>query len=109
MPYELQLEAVPNQRLNLTTGDGADFWEVELKSTNNGALVASIWRNGGAVVHGARVLPNRPIIPYLYREAGNFIVVSNDDEYPSAARLGVQSRLYYYTAEELAELRGDGG
>jgi hypothetical protein len=50
-------------------------------------------------------MPNRALIPYLYREAGNFALLATDDEYPDYTRFGESVRLIYASVGEIAQAR----
>ena len=103
---EIPLQALPNQRFTATL-DGTLF-ALHLQTLPNGTCVASIARDNETVIRGVRVMPNRPIIPYRYHEgdAGNFAMLTPNDEYPVYTEFGITQTLVYASAEELDALRG---
>ncbi|MDR2093031.1 MAG: hypothetical protein LBP58_06930 [Azoarcus sp.] len=100
---ELALDAIPNQRLSAAL-EGA-YWEIEIKTLDNGTTAVSLWRDGETVIQGVRAMPNRVLIPYAYREAGNFAFLATGDDYPDYPRFGADVRLVYASAAELSEMR----
>jgi len=101
---EFDLIQAPNQRFSALL-DGAWF-EIEIKTLDNGACAVSIRRDNETIIQSVRALPNRALIPYLYREHGNFIFLTNDGEYPMYTQFGGACRLIYVTPDELKEIRG---
>ena len=103
--YLIPLQPVPNQRLALQL-DGCTY-DVQVKE-DLGAMVASIWRDGVAIVGNIPCLPETLIIPYTYLEGpgGNFIFKARGGSYPYYTRFGVDDFLYYLPAAYIAEVRG---
>lgn len=96
------LTAVPNQELSLRL-DGAR-WVLRFKEAR-GVMVADATRDGVAIVTASRVLAGEAVIPYRYQEAGNFLVLTSDDELPDWRQFGVTQSLVYLSPEELEALR----
>jgi hypothetical protein len=98
MTYPIELSATANQKLTVNL-DGSRY---SIKITlGNGCTLATIERDGVAVVSGQRIVAGEPIIPYKYLEAGNFILVTADDLPPDYTKFGTDQILYYVTQEEV--------
>ena len=69
---EIMLQAVPNQRIDVSVGGVA--WRIEIKSVTGG-MAASIWADNELLISGTRVLANNLMLPYKYLAIyGNFII-----------------------------------
>lgn len=91
----------PNQELTVRVGDRR--YTLRLKSTN-GVMVADVSIDGAVILRGTRVLAGEPIIPYVYLQDGNFILLTVDDALPDYAQFGVTQSLVFLSAEEIAAL-----
>lgn len=70
-------------------------------------MVIDITREDEDIIKGQRCTPDRLLLPYPYLEGktGNFTFECDDDSYPDYQKFGSTHRLWYLTAEELAEAR----
>lgn len=95
---EIMLQAVPNQRIDVSVGGVA--WRIEVKSVTVG-MAASIWADNELLISGTRVLANSLIIPYKYLAIhGNFIIDSGGN--PIDWKLfGRSQALYFIELDEL--------
>lgn len=102
--YLIPLEAIPNQSCSVRL-DGS-LLTLTVKAGRN-LMVASIERDGHALVKGVRCLPETPLIPHRYLEGltGNFYFLTEAGAYPHYTRFGLTDRLCYLTHDELKELR----
>jgi hypothetical protein len=99
---QVPIIAAPNQSFSVRLGDLN--YDITIKETR-GVMCASITRDNVLIVENIRILPGRPIIPYLYKEDGNFAVYTTDDEYPYYTEFGNTQFLYYVDAAELEAIR----
>jgi hypothetical protein len=108
---EIPIAAVPNQTLSIQLDQ--NNYDIGLFTTNrananlvgDGVMGITITRNGLLVVSGLRLVPNYLIIPYLYLEDGNFVFVTQNDEYPDYPQFGITQSLIYASASELGAIR----
>lgn len=61
--------------------------------------------NNNLIVSGQRAISGQFIIPYIYLEQGNFIITSENEEYPDYNKFGISQFLIYFTDSELSTLR----
>jgi hypothetical protein len=83
---------------------GDSLYALTIKETR-GVMALDVVRDDVPIVSGSRMLPNSPLIPYQYLEAGNFVMISEDDEYPYYTNFGDSQLLVYVTDAELETLR----
>lgn len=91
----------PNQELTVRLDDRR--YTLRLKAAN-GVMVADVSIDGAVILRGTRVLAGEPIIPYVYLQDGNFILLTVDDALPDYAQFGVTQSLVFLSAEEIAAL-----
>lgn len=112
---EIPLQAIPNQTLSIQL-DG-DQYDIKITATtatttdhqtvaDSVNMIVDIVRNNVAIVSGFRAMASYPLIPYSYLEAGNFVFVTSNDEYPDYREFGVTQSLIYATEAELEVIRG---
>lgn len=101
---DIGLAALANQALSIQLDER--FYEIELREVG-GAMAASIARDGVAIVSNLRVTPGTPLLPYPYQEAGNFVLLTDDDALPDWAQFGATQFLVYVTDAELAAYRSE--
>lgn len=99
---QLNITPVPNQQFTARL-DGARY-TITLK-TAQGVTLASILRDGVPVVESVRVLAGELIIPYQYKENGNFGIITENNALPNWEQFGISQFFYYFTPAELAEFR----
>ncbi len=99
---DLGLAAVANQSFSVQLAER--FYDISLRTGNGGAL-ASITRDGVALVTNTRITAGTPLLPYLYQEDGNFLMTTMNEEIPTFESFGVTQFLVYLTAAELAAYR----
>lgn len=97
------LEKIPNQILSIT--EGSHTYVIRFR-TFNGILYADMTIDGTSVAKSVRCVPYGFIIPYPHMEvAGNFLMTSAENSYPSYKDFGETCNLYYLTADEVAWVR----
>jgi hypothetical protein len=70
-------------------------------------MALDVVRDDLPIVSGSRMLPNSPLIPYRYLESGNFVLITEGDEYPFYTKFGDSQTLVYVTDVELEALRNE--
>ena len=103
MAQRIPLQAIPNQSFT-TTLEGAR-WEISIKDAG-GVMVADITRSGTLLLQGQRLVAGTPLIPYQHLEAGNFIIITENEEYPRYQSFGASQFLIYNTVAEMGAIRG---
>lgn len=97
----IPLTAEPNQEFTVRLSDRR--FTLRLKEAN-GVMVADVTIDDLVKLEGTRVLAGEPIIPYAYLEAGNFMVLTDNDALPDYREFGTTQTLVYLTPEEIAAL-----
>jgi len=96
------ISQIPNQSLSVQI-DSLRY-DIRLKETN-GVMSIDLARDNINIVIGARLVAGQPIIPYRYKEDGNFFLSTLGDDLPDYTKFGVSQFLYYFTATELLTIR----
>lgn len=115
---KIPLTNIPNQSLNIVLdgnnyvirihacGDSTISASVaSLRTLGNGILAVDIIRNDVVIVTGMRAVSGTPLIPYTYLEDGNFIFITQNDQYPNWRLLGINQFLLFASQAELDALR----
>lgn len=103
MPRFISLTRDPAQELSVVIDQ--IFWELRIRSVGR-LMSVTISRNNTALLSGFRIVPGIPLLPYQYQENGNFIFLTENNEYPWWERFGETQSLIFHTAAELEVLRG---
>ena len=106
MPQLIELEQTPNQSFSIIL-EGFRY-DIRLAKTVQ-PMVADISRDNVEIIMGTRCLPDYWLLPYEYMEGdgGNFRFITENDELPDYPLFGATQNLFYFTAEELAQGRGE--
>lgn len=99
---EIPLNTVEKQSLSVLI-DGVLF-ELAFKLCN-GIMAATIIRDGVTIVENRRVVAGVGIIPQGDREAGNFLILTNNDDLPYFSRFAATDVLVYANEEETIAFR----
>lgn len=99
------LQAVPNQSLTVVLNNVPH--RITLHEAN-GIMVATVQRSGITIISGVRVTAGTFILPYRYQENGNLIIVNSGDELVYYTMFGTTQFLYYFSPDDLAQLRPGG-
>jgi hypothetical protein len=99
---EIDIQPIANQSFTTTLDN--NFYDITIKETN-GVMSSSITRNNILIQSNSRILPNLPMIPYKYQESGNFIIFTDNDEYPYYPEFGLSQSLFYIPQNILDEIR----
>lgn len=98
---EIQLKAIPNQKLT-TTLEGKTYG---LHFKQAGTMIVDVTVDEETVISGLKCYPNIALIPYNYLVVdGNFFFVTENEELPSHENFGTTCKLYYLTNEEIGAL-----
>lgn len=103
--YEIELNNLPNQRFT-TTINNIDM-EITLKlagQNHNPVMLFSLSSGGAVVCPFVPCFANQGLLPYPYmieQVGGNFIFITNDDEYPNYTEFGNTQSLCFVTIDEL--------
>ena len=101
----IPLQTIANQSLNIVL-DGNNY-TIRLHACEDknslvyGVTAVDIVRNNIVIVSGMRAVCGTPLIPYAYLENGNFIFVTQNDEYPNWNYFGINQFLIYASQAEL--------
>jgi hypothetical protein len=104
MPIQVPIQSVPNQLFDITLDNNA--FQISIKTTN-GVMSMSVSINGEFIVENVRVVAGAPVIPYRYKEKGNFVFFTANYELPIYTAFNTTQYLAYYTASELEVIRLD--
>lgn len=99
---EIPLQPVPNQSFSVQL-DGARY-ELTFKHAA-GIMCVDVTRDDVELLRGHRVVAWAPLLPYRHMEAGNFCILTEDDDLPHYSAFGYTQTLVYVSPEELAELK----
>lgn len=102
----IPLQAIPSQELSIQL-DGNNY-DIRLHSCNNTPLTlgtaimtATIAMNGNLLIENVRCVPNYVLLPYQYLATGNFLIITNNDDYPDYKQFGITQYLIYASQAEL--------
>lgn len=103
MAQLIQLQAIPNQTLNIQL-DGL-LYQITIKAAPQGFMYADVIRSNSPIVLGMRAVNGTYLIPYKYLESGNFLFVTANEEYPYYTQFEVSQFLLYVPQNELESYR----
>lgn len=101
---QINIAAVANQNFSVQLNN--ILYNLTIKLTVN-VMSVSISRNGSVVQSGARAVSGFPLIPYHYQEDGNFIITTENNDYPDYSKFGISQFLIYASQDELEVIRGN--
>jgi hypothetical protein len=101
---DIDLAAIPNQTVSIRLDD--QLYRITIRETR-GVMSADIMRDDELLIQGARIVAGTPILPYVYQENGNFVLLTEDEEYPYYDKFGESQSLVYVTPAEIATLRNE--
>ena len=99
----IALAAVPNQEVSFQIDQ--TFYTLTVLETN-GCMSVTVARDNTTLISAVRAMPDAPLLPYLYQEAGNFVFLTDDGALPYYDQFGTTQTPNYLTADELVTLRG---
>lgn len=99
---------IPNQSFSITYAKNE--YDVAINACRDngqpgtGIVAVTLHINDVLVVSGVRSVAGFPILPSKYLENGNFIFVTNNDEYPDWRQFGITQYLVLASQVELEAL-----
>lgn len=97
---EISLENQPNQEFNITLNNVP--FRIALRYLEAGCTLADIYASDNPVMLGVLCRANEFLIPYPYlAQNGNFVFLSDDDDYPVYTNFGKSCKLYFLTPDEI--------
>jgi len=105
---QVPITNIPNQSLSFNADNNQ--YDIRIHATGDNGEIGSevmtfdISINSVVVVTGIRAVAGFPIIPSLYLENGNFVVLTENDDYPDWNQFGITQQLIYMSAAELAAI-----
>ncbi len=106
------LNAVPNQSLSIQL-DNINYFLI-IKSIGfvipnpedyTNIMTVTVFINNTLIVSNTRAVNGYPIIPYIYLTNGNFIFVTENDDYPNYLNFGNNQYLIYASPSEMAQIQ----
>lgn len=101
----IEMAATPNQSFSVTLE--GNRWDFVIKQAVT-SMIADVTLNEVMRLTGIRIVAESPIIPYEYLQgAGNFIILTENEEIPYWDRFGVDQIMVFATIEEIAEAKAE--
>lgn len=100
---ELDISPIPNQTISITIEN--NFYDITLKACNN-VMSCDITRNNILIQSGIRIVSGEFLINYPYLENGNFLFITDNDDYPFYKEFGVTQFLLYFSNQEIIDELG---
>lgn len=102
---QVPITNLPNQSLSINLDQSQ--YDIRLHSNQDGSLTyIDIIRDNVTILSGQRAVAGFPIIPYPYLEDGNFVILTNDDDYPEYSQFGITQFMIFASQTELDAIRG---
>lgn len=102
--YQIELNnTYANQEFSISFDEIEDNIHIQLRTVNN-CVFMSVFVNNEQVGVPFICLPNTLIIPFVYMQekvGGNFVFITEDDNYPNYENFGETCNLYFITVDEL--------
>lgn len=101
---EIPLQPVPNQTFSIQLDNNTH--DITIRACKTGQaqiMVFDIAINNVMVVQGQRAITDFPIIPYVYKYNGNFILITEDDDLPDWSKFQISQYLIYASNDEIRE------
>lgn len=99
---QIPLQAIPNQTLSIQVS--ANRWDLAIKEIN-GLMAMDFILNDVVLTLGVRMMPNEPLLIYApYAQEGNFVLLTEEDEYPYYKLFGTSQSLIYASPTEITDI-----
>lgn len=96
----IDIAAVPNQSFSVTLE--GNRWDFVTKQAVT-SMIADILLNDIEILSGIRIVSETPFIPYRYLQAaGNFIILTENEQIPIWRLFGIDQVMVYASPEEIA-------
>lgn len=99
---QINLSILPNQSFSVQLDEIR--YDFTIKSTA-GIMMYDMKRDNEYVLRGQRIVAGAALIPYRYKEKGNFVILVENDDLPDYTKFGISQKLYYLSEIELLSLR----
>ena len=100
---EIELAPLANQSLTVQIGDVV--YIIDIREIVSSVMVAEVSRDNVTLISGVRLAAGTPVIPYRYKEAGNFLIITENDACPHWSEFGITQFLVYLDDAELEAYR----
>ena len=99
--YTINISKIPNQSFFVVVGENQIDFRLH---TFKDLMYCDIYVNGTMVSASTRCTPSNPLLPrYFNSRIGNFMFITDDDEYPNHENFGDTCNLIFITPEEIKE------
>lgn len=102
---QIPLQTVPNQSLSIQLDDVNYDFEIRSMPGTSTIMVFDITIDNELIVEGVRAVPAYPLIEYKYLENGNFIVITENDDYPDWEKFQISQFLLYASNAEIEAIQ----
>lgn len=99
---QIQLRQIPNQSLSITLNN--NLYDLTIRTVNTGdaqITAVDIQINGVYVIRGVRAVAGYPLIPSIYLENGNFMIVTANGDLPNYTQFQISQFLVYVSQSEI--------
>lgn len=93
---------IPNQSFTVQLDN--NVWDFSIYDIQD-LVAVDVTLNGTQILTGERAMPSYPLIPYKYLESGNFVFLTDNDDYPDFHQFGITQYLIYASETELESIR----
>ena len=97
----INLNSIPNQQFGVQI-EGL-FYDFTVQSFQDYSII-SISEENKVLISGFLCVPHVRLIPYRYDSKGNFIFISDNDEYPTYKKFGASQFLYFLDENDLKRI-----
>lgn len=94
----INIETIPNQTISYQENE--NFYELTFKEIN-GLMAVDVTINGDIILTGQRIVSDVPLIPYQNLQNGNFVITTDNQEYPYYTQFGITQFLNYASQQEI--------
>jgi hypothetical protein len=102
---QIPLQNIPNQSLSIQLNDNQFDLNFHATQDNldgtSGVISVDIIINNIVIVTGVRAVYGFPLIESHYLENGNFVFITQNDDYPDWRQFGITQFLIYASESEL--------
>ena len=106
---QIPITNIPNQSLSFSA-DGNQY-DIRIHATSDNGepgseiMAFDITIYNIVIITGIRAVAGFPIIPSIYLQNGNFVVLTNNDDLPDWNQFGISQQLMYASEAELTAIQ----
>lgn len=100
--FEIALAQEASQSFTIVLN--AKRYDITIRDIGGDIMAVTIIRDGVTLIEGQRLVAGTPLLPYKHLEDGNFMLLTQNGQYPYYTEFGVTQFLLYLTPEEIAVL-----